>query len=1030
MGPWLQRHRRSLLFLLALLAVGGLTAALQLPVALFPRIAFPRIVASVDAGDRPVDRMVVEVTRPLEQAVRAVPAVTAIRSTTSRGSAELSVNFAWGTDMTTALLQVESALNRALPALPAGVRVAAHRMDPTIFPVLGLALTSTGSDLVGLRTFAYYQLRPVVSAIRGVARVEVLGGQRAEYHVLVDPARLQALGLSPGDVARGLAANSLASAVGRIEDRYRLYLVLADARLRTPEDIRSTVLKSGPDGVVKVEDVARVEPGTVPQWTRVTANGHDAVLLNVIQQRDANTVALVADVKAALAAFRPHIPGDVQIKPYYDQSTLVTAAAGSVRDAIFLGAGLAALVLLVFLRNLRTTVIIALVLPAVLAITALLLRLFGMSLNIMTLGGMAAAVGLVVDDGVVMLEHIARRLTEQTPDEGPVHGPILAAGLEMTRPLTGSSLATIVVFAPLAMLGGVTGGFFKALAVTMASALAISFFVAFLVVPVLADVLLTRGASERLESAGRLLRAVQRQYARLLNRSLAWPFWTLPAAALLAGAAYVAYSQLGTGFIPRMDEGGFILDYVAPPGTSLTETDRLLREVERIIVGVPEVDSYSRRTGLQLGGGLTEANTGDFFIHLKPPPRRPIETVMAEVRRKVEREVPGLRIETAQLMEDLIGDLTAVPQPIEIKLFGDDGAQLRAFAPQVAARLASVRGVVEPFDGVRIAGDAVDVRVDRVKAALEGIGADLVTRQIQQQLAGAVATRIQEGETLVGVRVWSPEAARRYLQQLPALRLRAPDGHSMPLSRVATAHIQGGQAEIVRENLKPMVAVTARVEGRDLGSTLHDVRMALAPLRLPPGVYMEYGGLYREQQQSFRDLLLVFVSAVLLVTVLLLFLYERFAVVASILTTTLLSTSGVFAGLWLTRTELDISAMMGMVMIVGIVTEVAIFYFAELEPTLSAEPAGLVQAGTMRMRPILMTTLIAILALLPLALNIGTGAAMQKPLAIAIISGLVVAVPLVLLFMPALYALLERIAGRGAVSVSGRSDEQDGPAVG
>ncbi|HKW94834.1 MAG TPA: efflux RND transporter permease subunit [Methylomirabilota bacterium] len=1028
MGTWLQRHRRSLLFLLALLAAGGMIAALRLPVALFPPIAFPRIVASVDAGDRPVDRMVVEVTRPLEQALRAVPAVSAIRSTSSRGSAELSVSFSWGTDMTTALLQVESALNQALPALPPGVRVAAHRMDPTIFPVLGLALTSTGSDLVALRNVAYYQLRPVVSAIPGVARVEVLGGQRAEYHVLVDAARLQAFGLSSGDVVGGLAANSLASAVGRIEDRYRLYLVLSDARLRTPEDIRNTVLTSGPDGVVKVEDVARVESGTVPEWTRVTANGRDAVLLNVIQQRDANTVALVAAVKSTLSAFRLHVPRDVQITPYYDQSTLVTAAAGSVRDAIFIGAGLAALVLLVFLRNLRTTVIIALVLPAVLAITAVALRLFGMSLNIMTLGGMAAAVGLVVDDGVVMLEHIARRLTEEAPGERPRHGPILAAGLEMARPLAGSSLATIVVFAPLALLGGVTGGFFKALAVTMASALAISFVVAFLVVPVLADVLLTRGASERLETAGRLLRGVQRRYARLLHWSLSWPFWTVPAAALLAGAGYLSYSQLGTGFIPRMDEGGFIVDYVAPPGTSLSETDRLLREVERIVTSIPEVDSYSRRTGLQLGGGLTEANTGDFFLHLKPPPRRPIEAVMAEVRRKVEHEVPGLRIETAQLMEDLVGDLTAVPQPIEIKLFGDDGAQLRALAPQVAARLARVSGVVEPFDGVRIAGNAVDIRVDRVKAALEGVGADLVTRQVQAQLAGTVASVIQEGETLVGVRVWSPEGARRYLQQLQALRLRAPDGHSMPLSRVATAEIQGGQAEVVRENLKPMVAVTARVEGRDLGSTLRDVRAALAPLPLPPGVYVEYGGLYREQQQSFRDLLLVFVSAVMLVTVLLLFLYERVAVVASILITTLLSTSGVFAGLWLTGTELDISALVGMTMIVGIVTEVAIFYFAELGLTPSAELSGLVRAGTMRMRPILMTTLIAILALLPLALNIGAGAAMQKPLAIAIISGLVVAVPLVLLFMPALYATLERVVRRADGLEA--SDESDGVGAG
>ncbi len=1007
MASWLQRHRRSLLFLLTLLALGGVWAALRVPVALFPRIAFPRIVVNVDAGDRPVDRMVIEVTRPLEQAVRAVPDVYSIRSTSSRGTADLSVNFAWGTDMVTALLQVESAVTQALPSLPPGVHFFARRMDPTVFPVLGLALTSTSPDLVTLRDFAYYQLRPVLSTVAGVARIEVLGGRQAEYQVLVDPARLHAFGLSPDDVATALSANNVVTAVGRLEDHYRLYLVLSDTRLRTEDDVGHTILRSGENGVVRVEDVADVRRGELPEWTRVTASGRDAVLLNFIQQRGADTVAIVRDIKARLAAFRSKIPQDIQIKPYYDQSDLVTAAAASVRDAIFIGAGFAAVILLLFLRNLRTALIIALALTAVLAVTVLILKTLDMSFNIMTLGGLAAAVGLVVDDGVVMLEYIMRRLRERR-EERSAEGPVLAAAREMARPLAGSSLATIVVFGPLAFLGGVAGGFFKALALTMAVALVISFFVALLAVPVLADLLLRQADGAQVETAGRLMRGVQGLYGRLMSRWLRWPFWALPAVALFTAAGYLAYDRLGTGFIPHMDEGGFILDYKAPPGTSLTETDRLLRQVETILTHTPEVDSYSRRTGLQLGGGVTEANQGDFFIHLRPPPRRAIDEIVAEVRRTVEGQVPGLRIETAQLMEDLIGDLTAVPQPIEVKLFGDDAAALRRLAPQIAERLAGVPGVVEVFDGVVVAGDAIKTTVNRTRAAIDGLDAETVTRQIRDQIGGSVVSEIQAGEKVIGVRIWSPADRRRSIQPIQELRIRAADGHYVPLRRIATIDVEEGQAQVVRENLKQMVACTARIEGRDLGSTLRDVQAAIAPVTLPAGVYAEYGGLYREQQQSFRDLLVVFVGAVALVTLLLLFLYERVAVVLSVLITTLLSTSGVFVGLWVTGTELDISSMMGLTMIVGIVTEVAIFYFAELGLDPRPEPAALILAGRMRMRPILMTSGIAIFALMPLALGIGAGSAMQTPLAIAIISGLILAVPLVLFLMPALYLVFGR----------------------
>lgn len=1002
---WLRAHRRSVLFLIGAAVMGGIFAAVQLPVSLFPQIDFPRVVVSIDAGDRPVDRMVIEVTRPIEQAVRGVPNVLGLRSTSSRGSAELSVNFAWGSDMVAAQLQVESAVNRVLTDLPPGTRYDVRRMDPTIFPILGLTLTSSSRDAVALRDFAYYQLRPLLASAPDVAQVEVLGGQQVEFQILADPARLDAAGLTMQDVAAALAANNGVTAVGRIEDRNRLYITLADNRLASVDDIRRTLLKAGAKGTVMLSQVAEVGTGISPQWTHVTADGRDAVLVNIRQSRNANAPALAKAVRDALAAHAASFPADIHIGTYYDQSELVTAAASSVRDAILIGAVLAGIILLLFLRDLRLTLVIAVVLPSVLAITALLLTVLGMSFNIMTLGGMAAAVGLIVDDAVVMVEHLVRRLHERAKD-AEVES-LLPAAAEMLRPLLGSSLATVVIFLPLAFLSGVTGGFFKALALTMASALVVSFLIAALAVPVITDRLLARRRSRPASSGGGFSRITQR-YVQLANGAVRRPaIPALAAAALLIGG-YVAYSQLPSGFMPHLDEGGFILDYRAAPGTSLAETDRLLRQLEVLIQKRPEVADYSRRTGLQLGGGLTEANEGDFFIRLKPLPRPDIETVMSELRTQAEAQVPGLTIEAAQLMEDLIGDLTAVPQPVEVKLFGADTALLQATAPAVAETLRKIAGLVEVQDGLRIAGDAIDVRIDSTRAAFEGLDPELVTKQLATLIGGSVVGQIQSGEKLIDIRLWTPAAQRNRIEVLQKLQLKAPDGHMLPLSRIADIGTTTGQPQITRENLQQMIAVTARLDGRDLGSAMQDVRAAVKAMKLPATVRVEYGGLYAEQQQSFRGLALVFASALLLVAVLLLYLYERWAVVAAILTAVLLSVAGVFIGLWITGTELNISAMMGMTMVIGIVTEIAIFYFAELDVSADNDAEALINAGRLRLRPILMTSLIAVLALMPLALGIGTGSAMQTPLAIAIISGLVTAVPLVLLLMPSLYGRVTR----------------------
>lgn len=1002
---WIQSHRRSILFLLVLLALAGIVAAFKLPVTLFPNLDFPRVVVTLDAGDRPADLMMLAVTQPVEESVRRVPGVRNVRSTTSRGSAEISVSFDWGLDMGLATSQINQAITQVLPTLPVGTQMMTRRMDPTVFPILAYSLTSVTQSQTTLYDLARYQLRPLLSSVNGVARIDVIGGAQQEYQVTVDPARLNVYGLTLTDVAQALSAANVVTAVGRMEDHYKLYLTIADTRLKSLRQISDTVIKTSGGSIVRLESVAKVSDGVLPQWMRVNADGRPAVLFNIFQQPGSNSVQIAQDVAEKLAVYKTQLPADVKLANWYDQSVLVLDSAASVLDAILIGIGLAVLVLLLFLRNIKITLIAVVVVPTVLAATVVLLYALGMSFNIMTLGGMAAAVGLIIDDAIVMIEHIVRRLRGAG---GEHHLVVMAAAKEFMRPLVGSSASTIVIFLPLAFLTGVTGAFFKALSLTMAAGLIISFLVTALAVPLLADHFLTE-KDARQEEGGKLTDWLHQRYDSLMQRLLARPLLLFLFIVPLLGVGYLGFNKVGSGFMPAMDEGGFILDYRSAPGTSLTETDRLLQQVEVIIKANPYVDTYSRRTGTQFGGGITEANEGDFFIRLKSGARPPIETVMDDIRTKVEQTVPGLNLELLQLMEDVIGDLTAVPQPIEIKLFSDNQDELQITAKKVQAAINHVAGVVDTRDGINLAGDALEIHVDRIKAALEGMSPDSITQSVSGYLAGIVTTQMQNGPKLVGVRVWIPYDQRAITPDVGKLLIRAPDGHMFPLKRVANIVPISGQPQIRRENLKRMVAVTGRISGRSMGSVIADIKQTMAqPDFLPKGMYFELGGMYAQQQIAFQGLIAVFISAIGLVFLLLLFMYESFRVALTILAMPLLAVSAVFTGLWLTGIELNISAMMGMTMIIGIVTEVAIFFFSEYRDLAGKMPfdRALINAGKNRMRPIVMTTLAAILTLLPLAFALGQGSAMQQPLAVAIVSGLIVQLPLVLIVMPALYRLL------------------------
>lgn len=995
----IERQWRAILTIALALALAGIVAAFSLPIGLFPQVSFPRVLVDLDAGSRPADQTALIVTRPVEEAVRTVPGVRDVRSETTRGSAQISIDFGWGRDMTQSMLLVDAAIARVVSTMPPGVTYDVRRMDPTVYPIISYALMSDQVPATSLQDLARYQITPLLSSIPGLSQVSVQGGETSEVEVLANPALLAAHKLTLADLAKAIQDGNVLTAVGQVQDRGRLSLVVADHTVLTPQQVAAIVVQATSTGIVRVGDLARVRQGAVPVWQRIVEDGTPAVLFNIFEQPDGNAVQIAQEVRTRLAAFR--FPPGVKLVNWYDQSELVTQSFGSVRDAVLIGLVLAGLVLLLFLRSWRVTLVAVIVVPATLAVTVLVLSLLGMSFNIMTLGGIAAAVGLLIDDVIVMVEQIARRAGV----DGEVSGSdaVLPAAREFMAPLAGSSVATLIVFLPLGFLSGVTGAFSKALSITMASALAISWAMTAFVVPLLARRLINFRTWHDPGHGKRVW--LDRSHDRALD-GLIRHRWLLPVALLaLLGLGYAAYSKVPTGFMPQVDEGGFVMDYYTPPGTSLSETSREMALVDAILHANPQVATFSRRLGTGLGGDLGQSYHGDYFVRLKPGHTQSTEAVMEDVRREVQAKVPGIELDLAQLMEDLIGDLTAVPQPIEIKLFSSDSRVLQSQAEKVAVLIGKIDGVVDINNGVKLAGDALDVRIDPIRAATQGLTPAEIDTQLGDALTGTIATSLPEPVRMLDVRVRLPDVAALTEEQLGRLPLRAADGHLVPLSQVATIVRETGQPQIGRENLEPMTAVTARIEGRGMGAVIADVKKALArPGVLAPGVRYELGGLYQQQQIAFAGLLRVFLAALIAEFVLLLLLYRRFVVPLIILSCSMLSTTAVFTALWVTGLELNITAVMGMTMIIGIGTEMAIFYVSEYEALsrrmAPAEAAR--EASRNRLRPITMTTLAAILTLLPLALAIGAGSGIQQPLAIAIIAGLLLQYPLVLLVMPAL----------------------------
>ena len=1032
---WFTRYARSIIFLILILSAAGIYLAFNIPISVFPTTDFPRVVIGVDNGVMPIDQMMVMITRPIEESVNSVPGLRQVRSITSRGSAEIDLFFDWHVNMVTTLQLVDAALSRIRTTLPPTAVIQTHRLTFASFPIIGYSLTSDTVPQSELWTMATYDLKPRLNRLDGVARVVVQGGQEPEFHITPDPVKLLATNVTVPDILDSVRRTNLIDSPGLLPENHQLYLALVDAQVRDPQQVGNIVIKSTPaGGPIHIQDVASVEPGVKPVYTIVTANQKPAVLLNIARQPDSNTVAVADEVHAEVQSIQRALPPGIKLEPFYDQSQIVTESIKSVRDAILIGVILASLIMVLFLRDWGTSLVAGVVIPVTVLITFLALKLLNESFNLMTLGGLAAAVGLVIDDAIVVVENVS---LHRDAGQGRLEA-IQSALREITVPLIGSTITPIVVFVPLIATTGVTGVFFRALAITVAASLITSLGLALSWTPTLSQYFVRQKLDaaappiEGLSKRERLLAAEEASlgprfhkivdfYEKALRFALERPLWMGIFAVVLIAASFLCYRALGTDLLPAMDEGGFVLDYWTPPGSSLQETNRMVSQIEAMLAKTPEVESYSRRTGLELGlAAVTEANRGDLAVKLKNKRSHSVDEVMASLRTQIAREEPGVDVEFVQVLQDMIGDLSNAPEPVQIKLFSPDASLLRQWAPRVADTIGKVDGVVDILNGIdnTISNPATVFNVDPVVASRAGFTPEEVAIDASAILEGEpAATPVISQDKAFTIRVRYPMANRSSLQAMGNTLLNSTSGRTATLGTLANVTELPGQTEIRRENLQRDVTVTARLEGRDLGSAIKAVQKAVDDLHVPPSIRVVYSGTYEEQQQSFHDLLLVLVLAILLVFVVLLFEFRTLAAPVAILSSALLSTSGVFLGLLITGTGFNIASFMGLIMVIGIVAKNGILLLDADQrfrrEGLHAEEA-MIQAGRRRLRPIMMTALAAVAGMLPLAFALGAGSQMLQPLAIAVIGGIIVSMVLSLIITPAVHYYLSH--DRGALS--------------
>jgi len=1011
-------YKKPISLVLALIIMSGLFVYSKLQTSLFPEITFPKIKVIADNGLQPVNKMMVTVTKPLENAIKQVPNLHMVRSTTSRGSCEISAFMDWSADIDLSLQKIQANIDQIKNDLPADVSITAEKMNPSILPVSGYTLESRDRTPIELRQLATYTVKPFLSQVDGVSEIRIIGGKAKEYWVTLNKQKMSSLGLTPDIVSTALSNTDFVKSEGYLSDYKMLYLTVTDATINAKDQLENLVVSNNRKRVIRLKDFADAAIQESIEYTRINANGHDGVLIAVIKQPNANLISLSADMGDKIVQLQKILPHDVTIRPYYVQADFVSESIRSVSDSLWIGLLLAIIVAVIFLRSLKASATILITIPVTLCLSLIVLYGFGYTFNIMTLGAIAASIGLIIDDAIVVVEQIHR-----THEEHPLEGPrtlVIKAINYLFPAMIGSSMSTIVIFIPFLLMTGVAGAYFKVLTNTMIITLVCSFFVTWIGLPVV-YLLLSKPKRSGSQTREEEHHVKKQKWVRWF---IVRPYVSLILVAGAVIAIVVVPPLLETGFLPEMDEGSIVFDYSSPPGTSLDETDRMLHDVEKIIIKEPEVEAYSRRTGTEMGFFITEPNRGDYLIQLKKKRDKTTEEVISDLRQKISAtfptsgDHPALRIDFGQVITDMLGDLMTSVQPIEIKIFGDNPQKLHSLSKQVANIVSGVKGTADVFDGIVIAGPSVSIEPNFTKLAQYNITPTSLQFQVQTALEGNIIGSILEREQLSTIRMVYPGNRGLNITGIENQAIFVPSGKLVPISELASVQLKPGEAEINRENLESMGVVSARLENSDLGTVIPAIQKNIAQkVSLPEGYHIEYGGAYAEQQQSFKELLIILITSSLLVFCVILFLFKQFRIAFSILLVAVLGISGSMLALYFTKTPLNVGSYTGLIMIVGIIGENAIFTFLQFKQRALENQAKGLENGideaivfsiSTRLRPKLMTALGAIIALMPLALGIGAGAQLHQPLAIAVIGGFVIALPLLLIVLPSLMRILYR----------------------
>lgn len=1028
-----QLYSKPILFFGLLLLMAGIFCYTRMQTNLFPEVLFPRITVIADAGQQPVDRMMITVTKPLESAVKKVQGVTVVKSSTSRGSCVIEVYFNWGLDIYALKTQLESRINEIKSFLPAGIVISAEAMNQSLFPVYGYTLESKTHSRIALRDVGNLIVRPVFSQVKGISNVVVRGGKAKEFVVIPDAVRMSSLGITPELVKSVFEQTNFVLGNGNVADYNRLYLTLTDTRINDMQELENTIIRNDGVRTVRLKDIARVEVQEQQEFLKINAGGNDAVLIDLVKQPGVNLLEFARDVEARADEVRAQLPAGYELKPYYNQSAFVGDSIHSVIKTIYEGLFLAIVVMILFLRSWRASLVVMLTIPVTLAFSILLVYLAGITINIMSLGAIAASVGLIIDDAIVIIEQIYREHEERP---GTDRFTVVRHAIRNLFPaMVASSLATIVIHFPFRLMSGLAGSFFKELSDTMQLTMVASFLVTWLLLPVFHLMIgykKTFGPKRADAPADNNMEEKAVHKVHRLTVLYGKPWIAVCFVLFLAGSGWFASSRLTTGFLPDLDEGTIVLDYHSPSGTDIEETDRLCRQMEKIILAHPDVDTYSRRTALGMSFKTRPSNFGDYLIQLKKVRTKTTPEVISDLRHSLSLAVPAMTIDFGQRISDLLGDLMSTPKPIEVKIFGNDYATLQELAARAEEVMRTVPGVVDIDNGLIPAGASLVFIPDQERLSQFGVS----LTNFQEQLAaytggvplglhadviepnpaqaamtgGLQIGSIQEGEQMRRILLRFTDFADNSPEKLRNQLIFLPDGSTRPLSFFCRVTVIPGEIEQRREDLKSNITLTARLENRDLGSAMGDLQQAFArQLTLPAGCSLVYGGAYSEQQQSFKELLLILGLAILLVFGVLMSLFRQWRISLAVLFISVTGICGCLLALWVTGVPLNVSSYTGIIMIVGIIAENSIFTVHQYRMNRKAggDVAGSVNyAIALRIRPKLMTAIGAILALMPLALGIGMGAQMQQPLAVAVIGGFVAGLPLLLIVLPSLMMLI------------------------